>query len=139
MRKKVFLLIQSILCILLAVLLITAVIVIYNDGAIVHAEDPLAPIFSWEIAAKALCALAPLFFAIVGLAAAGLILGVKDESGLKPVMGGRVKNRAPGGKTVRMALLILAIVLIAAGILNGSAGDVFGKAVKICTECVGLG
>ena len=139
MRKKVFLLIQSILCILLAVLLFTAVIVIYNDGAIVHAEDPLAPIISWEIAAETLRGIAPLFFLTVGFAAAGLILGVKDESGLKPVMGGRVKNRAPGGKLTRMVLLIAAIVLIAAGILNGSAGDVFGKAVKICTECVGLG
>lgn len=139
MRKKVFLVILSFLCILLAGLLISAVIVIYNDGTIVRAEDPLAPIFSWEIASKALGAIAPLFFAAAGLAAAGLILGVKDESGLKPVMGGRVKNRASGGKIVQMVLLIAAIVLIAAGIFNGSAGDVFGKAVKICTECVGLG
>ena len=31
------------------------------------------------------------------------------------------------------------LLLIAAGMRNGSAKDVFGKAVKICTECVGLG
>ena len=37
------------------------------------------------------------------------------------------------------ALLILSVVLIAAGVSNGSAKDVFGKAIKICTECVGLG
>ena len=40
---------------------------------------------------------------------------------------------------LRGALLILALVLIAAGVQNGSAMDVFGKAIKICTECVGLG
>ena len=32
-----------------------------------------------------------------------------------------------------------AVALIVAGVFNGSARDVFGKAVKICTECVGLG
>ncbi|MBO6014844.1 MAG: thioredoxin [Oscillospiraceae bacterium] len=40
---------------------------------------------------------------------------------------------------MRTILLIAAIVLIGAGIFNGSARDVFGKAIKICTECVGLG
>ena len=38
-----------------------------------------------------------------------------------------------------MVLLIASIALIAAGVFNGSARDVFGKAVKICTECIGLG
>ncbi|MBO6039679.1 MAG: thioredoxin [Oscillospiraceae bacterium] len=40
---------------------------------------------------------------------------------------------------VRTVLLIAAIVLIIAGLFNGSARDVFSKAVRICTECVGLG
>ena len=38
-----------------------------------------------------------------------------------------------------IVLLIAAILLIAAGLFNGSARDVFSKAVRICTECVGLG
>ncbi|MBO5999675.1 MAG: thioredoxin [Lachnospiraceae bacterium] len=42
-------------------------------------------------------------------------------------------------RTIRIFLLAAAIVLLLAGIFNGSARDVFGKAVKICTECVGLG
>ena len=137
--KKVFLIIQSFLCVLLAVLLIIAVVVIYRSGAAARAEDPLAAIFSREIAAEALRATAPLFFAAVGSAAVGMILGGRDRSSLKPVQGGKVKNKAPGGRTVQIVLLIAAVVLIAAGIFNGSAGDVFGKAVKICTECVGLG
>ena len=51
----------------------------------------------------------------------------------------KAENRAHGGKTLRTALLAVAAVLIAAGILNGSAGDVFDNAVKICAECIGLG
>ena len=138
---RLFLIIQSILCILLAVFLIAAVIVIYREGAAVQAEDPLAPIFTREIAAVHLGRIAPLFFAVIGMTAAGLILNVKDENGLKPVKGGKVENRAPGEKirTIRIVLLAAAIVLLLAGIFNGSARDVFGKAVKICTECVGLG
>jgi hypothetical protein len=149
--KKVFLIIQSFLCVLLAVLLITAVIVIYRSGAAARAEDPLAAIFSREIAAKALRKIAPAFFGAVGITVAGLILGVKseeetgngmfgkNENGLKPVNGSIGENKVSGAKRVRMVLLLAAIALIAAGVFNGSARDVFGKAVKICTECIGLG
>jgi hypothetical protein len=140
---RLFLIIQSILYILLAGLLIAAVIGVYQDGAALRAEDPLAAIFSREIAAKALRKIAPVFFGTVGITVAGLILGVKreeetgDEEGdgsVSPVS--REKRRH---RTVPCLLLITAIALIAAGVFNGSARDVFGKAVKICTECIGLG
>lgn len=137
--KKVFLIIQSFLCVLLALLLITAVIVIYRSGAAARAEDPLAAIYSREIAAEVLRTIAPLFFAAAGSAAAGMILTSENESGPKSVPAGKVENRTSGGKKVRIVMLIAAVLLIAAGIFNGSAGDVLGKAVKICTECVGLG
>lgn len=42
-------------------------------------------------------------------------------------------------RTLQTVLIIAAIALIVAGALNGSAQDVLYKAVKICTECVGLG
>ena len=41
--------------------------------------------------------------------------------------------------SVRSALLVLAFVFIIIGIVNGGMDDVFQKAVKICTECIGLG
>ena len=156
-----FLIIQSILYILLAGLLIAAVVGIYRDGAALRAEDPLAAIFSREIAAKALRKIAPAFFGAVGITVAGLILGVKSEEetgeetgdgSVSPVSWGKrrhrtvpcllpgiAENKVSGAKKVRMVLLIAAIALIAAGVFNGSARDVFGKAVKICTECIGLG
>ncbi len=40
---------------------------------------------------------------------------------------------------LRMALLAISVVLIVAGIFNGSMTAVVNKAIRICTECVGLG
>lgn len=40
---------------------------------------------------------------------------------------------------VRVALLIFAVTFIILGIFNGGADDVLGKAINICTECIGLG
>ena len=37
------------------------------------------------------------------------------------------------------ALLAAGFVLTVLGVLNGGARDVFAKAVKICSECIGLG
>jgi len=39
----------------------------------------------------------------------------------------------------RIAVAAVALILIAAGIFNGGMEDVLQKAVKICTECIGLG
>ena len=40
---------------------------------------------------------------------------------------------------VRIALFVLALALIVAGIVNGGMADVLYKAINICTECIGLG
>ena len=40
---------------------------------------------------------------------------------------------------VRIALYILAAVMIVHGIRNGGMQDVLIKAINICTECIGLG
>ena len=140
-RKKVFLIIQSVLYILLAVLLIAAVIGIYREGVAAKAEAVLAWIFSREKIAESFRLIRPLFYITVGVSAAGLILGVKDEKGLKPVKGGRVQNPAPASreKILRIVLLIAAVCLLAVGVYNGSAMDVLGKAINVCTECIGLG
>ena len=39
----------------------------------------------------------------------------------------------------QVILIVLAAVMIVAGIFNGSANDVLQKAIRICTECIGLG
>lgn len=50
-----------------------------------------------------------------------------------------MKNKLDNISVIRIIVLILAIVFIVAGIINGSMSDVFVKASKICTECIGLG
>ncbi|MCR5090568.1 MAG: thioredoxin [Oscillospiraceae bacterium] len=40
---------------------------------------------------------------------------------------------------LRIVLLVLAALLIAEGVRNGSMAAVVNKAIRICTECVGLG
>ena len=40
---------------------------------------------------------------------------------------------------LRVFLVVAAVGMILAGIFNGSANDVLQKAIRICTECIGLG
>lgn len=40
---------------------------------------------------------------------------------------------------LRIALVVCAVVFIAVGIFGGGMVDVLNKAIKICTECIGLG
>ena len=42
-------------------------------------------------------------------------------------------------KPIRILLYAAAAVLIVLGVMRGEAQDVLIKAVKICTECIGLG
>lgn len=40
---------------------------------------------------------------------------------------------------VRAVIFVVAVVFLVLGILNGGVADVLGKAIRICTECIGLG
>lgn len=42
-------------------------------------------------------------------------------------------------RTAAVILLVISVLCIVIGILNGSMSDVLIKAVNICTECIGLG
>lgn len=254
-RKKLLLILQSVLCVALAGLLAAAALGIYREGLGLKAADPLSWIYTREKAGAALRPVLPLLAVSLVLTVAGLVLGIRDEKAEKPVNDteclrdltvsrvaapsdemraerARQKKLLAGGwavfalcmvpvllylangehfpnrdlepvflalvghvlpwialglaalmvstvlqeksmrreieaakaqialeksadvqpvperkaekvcvnmRTLRAVLIALAVVLIAAGVFNGSARDVFGKAVKICTECVGLG
>ena len=41
--------------------------------------------------------------------------------------------------TVRLVLLVVALVAIAYGILGGELKVVFAKGIRVCLECIGIG
>jgi hypothetical protein len=40
---------------------------------------------------------------------------------------------------VRVVVFAVGVAFIVLGIRNGGMADVLGKAIRICTECIGLG
>jgi hypothetical protein len=51
----------------------------------------------------------------------------------------RVLSRPVVAFTFKGVVLAVAVTFIVVGIVNGGMSDVLGKAVRICTECIGLG
>jgi len=106
--RKIYLWVQALLCILLAVLLAAGVIGIYQAGIARRADHPLDPVFTPQIVSEALSRVAPLFFAALGTAFAGLLLGVRDENAEKPVRDPALERdlivsrvASPGGEMAR--------------------------------------
>ena len=91
-RKKACLILQAVLCVWVAVLLSAAAVRIYREGSARKAEHPLESVYTPENAAEALGRVSPVFFVSLGVTAAGLLLGLRDEeertlpvrTGLKP-------------------------------------------------------
>lgn len=144
-KETVFLALHALLWILLAALAAAAILRLYGEGAARReAGDALAWIFTRDSLSAALLPLVPLFLAALGMAAAGLILGIRAEGARRPARPAAVRmppvRHSPRRIGVlRAAALVLAAAAIAAGILNGGMRDVLVKAVNLCTECVGLG
>ena len=84
-RGKIFLILQTAVCISLAALLALAAVSLFREGSARRAEHPLESIYSPAAAAAGFAPIAPLFFISLGLLTAGLLLGVRDERAGKPV------------------------------------------------------
>lgn len=143
-KVKIYLIVQTVVCVALVLMLCGAAVSIYREGLERRAEDPMAAIYSREVVAERLAPVMPLFCVGVGLALAGWILGVRDEGAEKPARGVKMSRKADvmGARAlnaVRAVIIVGAAALILAGIANGGARDVLYKAITICTECVGLG
>ena len=92
---------------------------------------------------------------LVGLGALAVTSVLREKSALRETRAARARleeEKAGGAGTgpkaagapkstaaLQAVLLAAAVLLILAGVLNGSALDVLMKAITICTECVGLG
>ena len=141
-KGKILPVLLAVLCVALAVILAAGAVLVYLDGAPRRAENPLESIYTAEKAGRVMTAALPAFLALVCLTAACLILGVKPPEG-KGKTGAGKPAPVPAGlkheKWIRTAVFAAAVLLIIAGIANGSVRDVLAKAISICTECVGLG
>jgi len=69
----------------------------------------------------------------------------KEIELVKQIPAGEVQAAAPKKSCgcrkfpVSIVVLVLAVILLVYGFLNGGTADVLTKAINICTECVGLG
>ena len=141
-RNRILLILQAAVCVLLAVFLAAGAVCICRDGLARKAENPLESIYTPEDAGKMFAAAVPLFAAFLLLLVIGLVTGAKDRKADRPSDPAGPVKPEPGQKhrrIVQAAIVVTAVLLITAGILNGSAGDVLVKAIHICTECIGLG
>ena len=150
-RRKVYLVIESLLCVLAAGLLAGTAVGMYVHGAAMQeAGDLFYYIFTREKAGAALGSILPLVTALAAFTVAGWVLGIRDESADRPAAlhGMDVKKsvaKAVPQKTerreriLRIVILIAAVVMIFLGVRNGGLDDVFAKGASICTECIGLG
>ena len=145
-RKKLFMTVQAVLCAVIAALLAGGALSLYLDG------DLFYYMFTRERAGAKLLPVLPLLFCAVGLTIAGVILGIRDENADKPVKDekllrnlGSIREKAVHQQadqktlTLRTTVLVIALILIVIGIINGGLEDVLAKGAAICTECVGLG
>ena len=91
-KGKIFLILQSIVCISLTVLLALSAVSIFREGSARKAENPLESIYTPAAAAAKFAPIAPLFFISLGMLAAGLLLGVRDERAEKPVQDAEISR-----------------------------------------------
>ena len=145
MKTKPFLIIQSALCILASVLLISATVQVYIKGSARRAADPTESIYTKEEAVSAAAPGTAVMIIALCFAVIGRLKGIHDENADRPVKEidfDKERQMAYRGGAVglpQVIIFVAAIICIAAGIVNGSMMDVLIKAVKVCTECIGLG
>ena len=139
MIRKIYLLAESILAVIIAGWLVASATEIYTDGLACKISDSLEWIYTRERVAEKLAPIMPLFVIFVVLAFVGLITGVHATAKNKITRDFMLSRPRKLNKNLQFLLLTAAVGFIVAGVFNGSARDVLYKAVNICTECVGLG
>ena len=145
-QKSVLLTVQTVLCILTAIVLIAADLAVYIKGSAERSADPMADIYTVEAIGQKAVFIIPVLLVSVIVTIVCLALRVKDAGADKAAVAVDIRKNTdetvPSSstvKTARIVLLVIAVIFIIVGIFNGSLTDVFVKAAKICTECIGLG
>ncbi len=144
-RNRIFLIIQSLLCVLGAIALIAADLSVYFSGLALKTDNPMLSIYTPEAIAARAVFVVPILAVSLIVTIVWLIMGVRDEKADRPVKMTVKKpgeGRALSGSALniaRLIVLVVGVVCLIVGIFNGSMLDVLIKASKICTECIGLG
>ncbi len=143
-QKKALLIVQSLLCVLSAAGLIVADLVIYFRGVSKQGSDPMAQIYTVDAIADHAVIIIPVIIISLIVTVVLLILNIKDPNADRAVNVPVIRTNTTEKKSyvtviARTVILVIAVAFIIAGIINGSIYDVFVKASKICTECIGLG
>ena len=143
-KKNVLLIVQSVLCILCAVGLIAADLLIYFRGISEQESDPMAQTYTVDAIADPAVIIIPVMIVSLIVTVILLTLKVKDQNADRAVNVAGIRTNTLGEKSsatviARTVILLIAVAFIITGIINGSIYDVFVKASKICTECIGLG
>ncbi len=143
-RKSVLLIVQSVLCVLCAAGLIVADLLIYFRGISEQESDPMAQIYTVDAIADHAMIIFPVIIVSLIVTVILLMLKIKDPNADRAVNVADIRTNTLGEKSsatviARTVILLIAVAFIIAGIINGSIYDVFVKASKICTECIGLG
>ncbi|MBR1627889.1 MAG: hypothetical protein IJ679_01310 [Lachnospiraceae bacterium] len=145
-KKRAALIVQSVLWVMTATVFIASVVSIYMSGMSLKAEDPMADIYSIEAIGQRAVIVLPFLGICIANSVLLVVLGMKDENADKAALHVDITKNTEGSpwpadkiRTARMAGIALAVICIIIGIFNGSMRDVFIKASKICTECIGLG
>ena len=139
--KRIYLLIESVLAVIITILLADSFICIYRAGSEIKSVNPLESIYTREVIAKKFYYIAPVLIIFAVMTLCGLVLGVKTSSDAKidnDFIRAKTLNRK-SQKNLQVIIILIAILLIISGVINSSARDVLYKAINICSECIGLG
>ena len=107
-RRKVYLLLQAAVCVVLAAWLSLSAVSIWREGSARKSENPMESVYTPEAVADKFAPIAPLLFAGAGLLVAGLVLGVKDENAEKPVRDAEISRDLLVSRVARPSEAMLA-------------------------------
>ncbi|MBQ9300899.1 MAG: hypothetical protein IJ214_10345 [Clostridia bacterium] len=133
-KRSLYLLFQSVLCVMICAWLIYAAIAPYANAK----QD--GQVYTPENAAAAFGQILPILLLLAATSAAGWVFHWRQaDSPVRSSTGAVYRAGLSHAFAIRAVLLVLSAALILWGILNGSMRDVLYKAITICSECIGLG
>ena len=156
-KKRLLIFFNAALYVLWVLLTSASVVAAYIKGAAYKAQGhPESWIFTREIVLAIFAKFAPLLLAAIVITVVCRAKVIRDPRQDKPVYDPSVisvykterkaiRDKAAEAakerklRITRIAFLAAAVIFVIAGIFNGSMIDMLKKAVKICTECIGLG